>query len=131
MQNLFLQCVCYRSKLLQWMFFVPFDNCRPLFFLKVCRYCEVFSTIILSFCLKQVFWKKSIFYLHSNSAVLILMLSSKIKLLYTILLQNWKTFADFFMIKLFTLFSLWLSHTFLYKWVFLKNSEHLWRHVFT
>ena len=38
-------------------------------------------------------------YLHSNSAVL--MLSSKLKLSYTILLHTWKTFVDrFFIIKL-------------------------------
>ena len=42
-------------------------------------------------------------YLHSNSAVLMLMLmlSSKLKLSYIILLHTWKTFVDrFFIIKL-------------------------------
>ena len=44
----FLQCVCYRCNLLRWMFFVPCDNWKTLFFLKVCRYCETFSTAIFS-----------------------------------------------------------------------------------
>ena len=99
-KNFFLRCVCYRCNLLRWMFFVPCDNWKLLFFLKVCRYCDIFSTVILSFYLKQVFWKKSLFYVTSTiSAVLILMLmlSSKIKLSYTILIQNWKAFlADLF-----------------------------------
>ena len=37
-------------------------------------------------------------YLHNNNTVLILMLSSKIQLLYTVITHSWKTFvADFFM----------------------------------
>ena len=60
-KNGFLQCVCYRCNLLRWMFFVPCDNWKMLLFPKVCRYCEIFSTAILSFSLKQVFWKKSVF----------------------------------------------------------------------
>ena len=35
------------------------------------------------------------------------------------------------MIKSFTLFILWLFHTFVYKWVFLENSKHIWKRVFT
>ena len=68
-KNGFLQCVCYRCNLLRWMFFVPCDNWKTLFFLKVCRYCEIFSTAILSFSLKQVFWKKSVFYVISTITV--------------------------------------------------------------
>ena len=64
-------------------------------------------------------------YLDNNSAMLILMLmlSSKIKLSYTILIQIWNTFvAEFFMIMFCTLFILWLFHTFPYKWgVFFKK----------
>ena len=51
------------------MFFVPRDNWRSLFFLKVFRYCEIFSTVIFSFSLKQVFWKKSVFYIISTVTV--------------------------------------------------------------
>ena len=50
-------------------------------------------------------------YPHNDSAVLILMLmlSSRIKLSYTMIIQTWKVFvADFFMIKFFTLFISWL-----------------------
>ena len=64
-----LQCVCYKCNLLRWMFLVPCDNWKTLFFLKVCRYCEIFSTAILSFSLKQVFWKKSVFYVISTITV--------------------------------------------------------------
>ena len=53
-KNFFLRCVCYRCNLLRWMFFVPCDNWKLLFFLKVCRYCDIFSTVIFSFYLKQV-----------------------------------------------------------------------------
>ena len=66
--ELFLQCLCYRCNLLWWMFFVPCDNWKALFFLKVCRYCEIISTAILSFSLKQVFWKKPVFYVISTIA---------------------------------------------------------------
>ena len=97
----FLQCVCYKCNLLRRMFFVPCDNWKTLFFLRVCRYCEIFSTA-LPFSLKQVFWKKF--------ESLMLMLSSKIKVSYTRLIQTWKTVvADFFMIKFFTFFILWSS----------------------
>ena len=48
-KRLFLQSECYRCNLLRWMFFVPCDNWKLLFFLKVCRYCDIFSTVILSF----------------------------------------------------------------------------------
>ena len=68
-----------------------------MFFLKVCRHCEIFSTATLSFSLKQ-------FNLHSNSAALILMLmlSSKIKVSYTILIHTLKSFvAELFYDKVF------------------------------
>ena len=58
-KNFFLQCVFYRCNLLRWMFFVPYDSWKTLFFLEVCHYCEIFSIAILSLSLKQVFWKKS------------------------------------------------------------------------
>ena len=48
-----LSIVCYRCNSLRWMFFVPRDNWRTLFFLKVYRCCEIFSTA-MSFSLKQV-----------------------------------------------------------------------------
>ena len=70
-------------------------------------------------------------YLHNNSAVLILMLSYKIKLSYTIFIHTWKTFiADFFYDKIFYTLYFITVHTFLFNWVFLKNSKHFWKHVF-
>ena len=66
--KLFLQRLCYRYNLLWWMFLVPCDNWKMLFFLKVCRYCEIISTLTLSFSLKQMFWKKSVFYVISTVA---------------------------------------------------------------
>ena len=101
-KNGFLQCVYYRCNLLRWMFFVPCDSLKTLFFLKVWSYCEIFSTAILSFSLKQVFWKKSVFYAISTITVLILMLmlsskksDPKLYLYY---------FKNFFVITFFTLF---------------------------
>ena len=86
----FLQRARYRRNLLRCMFFVPCDNWKTLFFLRVFSYCEIFSTAILSLSLKQVFERSPYFtqsVLHNNSAVLILMLMlrSKIKLSYTLL----------------------------------------------
>ena len=62
--------------LLRWMFFVSCDNRKTLFFLKVCRYCEIFFNhyIVVLFetsVLKKV---RILCYLHNSSAVLILML---------------------------------------------------------
>ena len=96
LQKNFLQCVCYRCNLLRWMFFVPCDNWKTLFFLKVCRYSEIFSTAILPFSLKQVFWKKSVFY-GLNSVVLVLMLSSEksYPILYLNMLEKLSYVADF------------------------------------
>ena len=61
-------------------------------------------------------------YLHNKSAVLILMpmLSSKIKLSYTILY-----IFDFFYDKVFYTLYFLLFDIFFYKWVFLKNTKHL------
>ena len=99
LQKIFLQCVYYRCNLLWWMFFVPCDNWKTLFFLKVCRYCEIFSTAILSFSLKQVFWKKSVFYAISTITPGILKSCHNTnarfqkKLSYTIFIHTWKTFV--------------------------------------
>ena len=49
------------------MFFVPCDSWKKLFFLKVCRYCDIFTTAISSFSFKQVFWKKSVIYSIGDS----------------------------------------------------------------
>ena len=68
-KNSSLQCVFYRCNLLPWTFFVPCDSWKTLFFLKVCRYYEIFSNPVLSFSLKQVFWKKSVFYAISTKTV--------------------------------------------------------------
>ena len=73
-KNIFLQCSCYRCNLIRWMFFVPRDSWKALFFLKVYRYCEIFTTAVLSFSFKQVFWKMSVIYAIGYSALLILML---------------------------------------------------------
>ena len=53
-KNVFLQCVCYRCNLLQWIFFIPCDNWKTSFFAKVCRYFEICSTTMLLLSLKQV-----------------------------------------------------------------------------
>ena len=85
-EKILLQSVCYRWNLLRWIFLIPCDKWRTLFFLKACRYFKIFSTAIFLLSLKQVFWKKSLFYiistitlkkvlilyyLHNNNTVLI------------------------------------------------------------
>ena len=135
-ENFFLQCVCYRCNLLRWMFFVPCDNWKTLFFLKVCRYCEIFSTAILSFSLKQVFLKeiRILRYLHNNSVVLILMPSfEKIyPILYLYMLEKLSYVADFF-ITFFTLLTFLTVPHFNLKnsFFFLKNSKQIWKHYKT
>ena len=88
-KNSFLQCVCYRCYWLRWMFFVPCDGWKTLFFLKVCRYCEIFQSPYCRFlwnkCLKEV---RILRYLRNNSAVLILMLMLSSKKSYRILCLN-------------------------------------------
>ena len=74
-------------------------------------------------------------YFHNKCAVLILMLSSKIKIsvLYLYILEKLSQLT-FFMITFFTLFYfLTVSHFSLrvFLFFFLKNSKHLWKHVFT
>ena len=96
-KTVFLQCVCYRCNLLPWIFFVSCDNWKTWFFLKVCRYCNVFANlhIVIFFetsVLKEV---RILNYLQNNSAML--MLSFKIEWRYSMLIHTWKTFvADFF-----------------------------------
>ena len=84
----FLQCVCYRCNSLQGMFFIPCGNWKTLFFIKFCRYFEISSSALLLLSLKQVFWKKIVFYVTSTITVQCLCQSSKIKLSYTILILD-------------------------------------------
>ena len=71
-KKIFLQCICYRCNLLQWMSFIPCGNWKT-FLTKVYRYFEILSILITLLYLKQVFWKKSIFYVfYLHSAVLIM-----------------------------------------------------------
>ena len=109
-KKFFLQYVCYWCNLLRRMFFVPCDNWKTLFFLKVCRYYEIFSTAISSF------WKTSVFYIIFT--VTVLMLSPKIKLPYTYLCIFISLFFD-------------SSTLFFINEIFLRNSKYPWKHVFT
>ena len=64
LQYYFIDANCFYK----WVF-APCDNWKMLFFLIFCPYCEIFSTAILLLSLKQVFWKKSIFYSISTTTV--------------------------------------------------------------
>ena len=127
-----LQCVCYRCNLLRWILFIPW---KTLFFLRVCRYCEIFSNVILSFSLKQV---RILCYLHNNSVVikLMLMLSSEksYPILYLYLLEKLSYIVGFFYDNVFYNLYLFNFSTLSFKklfFFFLKNSKHIWKHVFT
>ena len=54
-------------------FLIPCDKWKKLIFLNACRYFEIFSTAMLLFSLKELFWKKSVFYIifHNYNTVLI------------------------------------------------------------
>ena len=86
--HFFLHCVYYRGNLLWWIFFNPCDNLKTLFLLKVCLYFEIFSTIILLLSLKQVFWRKSVFYVISTITVQCWCQCSTIKLSCDILILD-------------------------------------------
>ena len=85
------------------------------------RHVVFFETIFL----KEI---RILRYLHSNSAMLILMLmlSSKIKVSYTILIYTLKNFvAELFYDKVFWTPYFMTVHTFLYKWVFFKKTRNV------
>ena len=46
-KNLFFQHVCYCYNLLRLIFFILRDKCKTLFFMKVCRYSEIFLSAML------------------------------------------------------------------------------------
>ena len=116
-EKLFVHCACYRCNLLRWIFFIPFDNWKSLLFVKVCSYFEILSAVILHLSLKQVFWKKSAFYVISTISLQRYHQSFKIKLSYTVL----DKLSDLFYDYVFTFFILWLFHTFLYQWIFFEK----------
>ena len=76
-------------------------------------------------------------YHHNNSVVLILMLMLSSKksypILYLYILEKLSYVAGFFMITFYTLFIFLNVQTTLYRafFLFLKNSKHIWKHVFT
>ena len=62
----FLQCTCYWYNLLRSMFFILYDYSKTLFFSKVHRYPDALFSHVFLLSLKQVIWKKSVFYLHNT-----------------------------------------------------------------
>ena len=102
-----------------------FDECFLFHVISGTRYFSKSLSLLWDFFNQMFFFETNVLkevralrYLHNNSAVLILMLmlSSKIKLSYTILTHTWKTFvADFFYDNVFCTLYFWLFHTFLYK----------------
>ena len=106
-KNGYLQCVCYRCNLLRWMFFIPCDSWKMLFFSELSSLWDFFNRK-LSFSLKQVFWKKSVFCAVSTRTVstntttlvliLMLILSSKknYPILYLYILEKLSYEAGFF-----------------------------------
>ena len=123
-KQVFPKCIYHWYNLLRWMFFIPCDNSKTFFFIQTYR-C---ATAMLLRSLKQVFWKKSVFYihyLHNNIIMLLIPQRSKIKLLlYKCSSQN--LFLDSYFLFL------WMFHIFSLQMEFLKhkNSKVLWRHVF-
>ena len=71
----FLQCICYWYNLLrQKCFFILCDNWKTLFFIKIIAALRAFPAAMFPRSLREVVWKRSIFYntaQHSNSTMLI------------------------------------------------------------
>ena len=89
----FLQCVCYRCNLLRWMFFISCGSWKTLLLIKVCRQFATLLTAILLLFLKQVFCKKSVFYVFYLHSPIVITVKckyqiSKIKLSYTKFVLN-------------------------------------------
>ena len=114
----FLQCVCYRCNLLRWMFFVPCDKLKDVnFFKKIVITVRLFQPTYCCFLLTSVLKEVPIlWYLHNNSAVLILMLKliSKIKLSYYTYtcLKNFRSWL-FYENNFYTFYFLTFPHFFL------------------
>ena len=69
-KKLFPKCVYHRYNLLRLIFFSPCDNCKQYFLHKQIITQRLGATAMLLHSFKQVFWKKSIFYvrcLHNNN----------------------------------------------------------------
>ena len=125
-KRFFLHFVCYRCILLRSMFLsVIFPKSLSLLWDFFNRHIFIFFEISV---LKEV---RILRYLHNNSAVLILMLilSSKMKLSYTIFIHTWKTFiADVFYGNVFNLNSLFFDCStlcFINKFFFEKHKQLL------
>ena len=68
-KRVFPKCVYHWSNLLRWMFSIPRDNCKQYFLHKFIVTQRHGATAMLLRSFKQVFWKKSAFYvryLHNN-----------------------------------------------------------------
>ena len=62
----FLKCVYYWYNLIQWIFFILYDNWKTLFFIKDYSYCEGFSNRHLPALFERSVLKRSIFYVIST-----------------------------------------------------------------
>ena len=79
-KKLSTKCLCCWYSLPLWMFFIPCDNWKVLFFIQIYRHPGVFCNTMLLCSLKQVFWKKFVFYvryLHNNITVLLIKVQTK------------------------------------------------------
>ena len=64
------------------MFFIPRDNWKAFFSIQTYRYPEVWCNCHIAALLKQLFWKKSIFYIHflrNNITMLLIPQGSKMQ----------------------------------------------------
>ena len=123
-----------------------FDKCflfhviagRHYFFWKFVVTVRFFQPPYCRFLSSKYFERSPYFtHLHNNSAVLILMLmlisKKSYPILYLYILEKLSYVADFFYDNVFyTLYFFNCSTLFFIKlFLFLKNSKHLWKHVFT
>ena len=122
-----------------------FDECflfhliagRRYFFSKFFVTARFFQPPYCRFLWNKCFKRSAYFtHLHNNSAVLILMLmlisKKSYPILYLYILEKLSYVADFFYDKFFTLYFFNCSTLLFVKlFLFLKNSKHIWKHVFT
>ena len=74
-KKLFPKLVYHWYNLLRWIFFIPCDNCKQYFLHKWIITLRLGATAMLLRSFKQVFWKKSVFYvrcLHNDITIMLI-----------------------------------------------------------
>ena len=102
-KKVFPKCVYHGYNLLRWMFFVTCDNWKTFFFIQAYHYPEAWCNRHVELrSLKQVFWKKSRFYINYFYINITMLLIPQCSYFLHVLNKI------YFLIVIFYSFSLWM-----------------------